>query len=108
MKIIIIEKDDSIQLKDNIITFSVRGRSYSYFVSEIDKITLMLNDIRDDGEDMSLSIRIGENTFIVPSEYGDFEDLLLNGICISLDVDMVEVTKAFSCTEKSEFVIYKR
>lgn len=108
MKIIIIEKDDIIQVRDNIITFSVRGYSYSYFLSEIDKITLMLNDIKDSGNDMSLMIRIADNTFIVPSEYDKFEDFLLNDLCINLDVDMQEVTKAFSCTEKAEFVIYQR
>lgn len=108
MKIIIIEKDDNIQIKDKLITFSVHGHSYSYFLSEIDKITLMLNDIQDSGSDMSIMMQIAENTFIVPSEYDDFQDFLLNEICIRLDVDMQEVTKAFSCTEKAEFVIYQR
>lgn len=108
MKIIIIEKDDGIQIKDKLISFSVHGHSYSYFLSEIDKITLMLNDIKDSGSDMSIMIRIADNTFIVPSEYSNFEDFLLNEICIRLDVDMQEVTRAFSCTEKAEFVIYQR
>ena len=108
MNIIIIEKDDSVQIKDKLITFFVRGHSYSYFLSEIDKMTLMLNDIKDSGGDMSLSVRIEENMFIIPSEYGDFEDFLLNNVCMNIEVDMEAVTKAFSCTEKAEFVIYQR
>lgn len=108
MNIIIIEKNDKIQIKNDLITFLVHKHKYSYFLSEIDKATLLLNDVKNEGDDISLLLRIGDNTFIVPSTHKDFEDFLLNNLCIYLQIDMSKVTEAFSCTDKAEFVIYER
>lgn len=108
MDIIIIENDDKIQIKNNIITFTVHEKTYSTPLSGIDKIILILNDIKSDGNDMSLSLRIGDKTFIVPSDYSEFEDLLLNNICTSLPMDTISLTQAMSCTENGEFVIYEQ
>ena len=108
MEIIIIENDDKIQIKNSIITFTVRQKTYSTPISGIDKIILSLNDIKSDGNDMSLSLRIGEKMIIIPSDYEEFEDLLLNKICISLPADMLALTQAMTCTESGEFIIYER
>lgn len=108
MKINIMENKDKIEITNGIITFLICGNIQSYPLSEIDSMTLFLNDIKSDGNDMSLSVCIGNNTVVIPSDYDEFEDLLLNKFCLLLPMDMSAVVQALSCTEKGEFLIYRR
>lgn len=108
MNIVIFESDDKIDIHDNTIKFELYKKPVAYPVSEIDKITLMMNNIMDKKYDMAVTIKIGENIFIVTSDYENFDEVLFTTIGTNIPLNIMKLTEAVSYTENGEFVIYQR
>ncbi len=109
MEIIIIEQNDTFEIVDKTITVTVHSRGYTFLLSEVDSIKLLLHNIAEDVDDMSVSVRIGEKVLIVNSSYPRFDDLLYVQLCSAFDLDEQALLRALASTDKDEcVVIYER
>lgn len=104
---VLIKRNDSIRINNDIVYISAQENSYEFSVSDIDSVKLVTDNIFDG--DLSVYITVGETVLIVSGEYPYFDDFLYYRLNSVLPLDEDIILNALAVTDSKEvFVLFEK